>query len=488
MLPQKNNVAPLRNRIIVKVAESFIKDRFMNADAIPSEIMPDGALFYHADIETDREIVKQIAIAVMGFNVADEQGSHKSLKEYGEEALKREKLLPSRLSVINTACAACMKQQHVVTNFCRGCVARPCSVNCPKCAISFVEGKAHINPELCINCGICANSCPYNAIIKVPVPCEDSCPVGAITKDAEGKEHINNDICISCGKCLRSCPFGAIVEPYQLIDVLKLLKDSNKKVIAMVAPSILGQYNGTINNVIGAMKKLGFADVVEVAVGADITTEKEANEFIERMEKGEKFMTTSCCPAYFRAAKTSVPEIAPYVSDTHTPMYYTAELVKQENPDCVTVFVGPCYAKRVEAENDPFVDYVLTYEELGAMFDADNIKPEECEPQEFADVSCYQGRQFPVTGGVAGAVKSLVDGKVEMRPETVDGLTKEGIKLLKRYALKGCDCNMIEVMCCEGGCVAGPGCVAMPRKSALAVDKYVKTGEDLRQKLENQGK
>ena len=485
MLPQKNNVAPIRNQIIVKVAESFTKDRFAHADAIPEMISPEGSVVYHASREIDRDIIKKIAMAVMGFVPADEEGSEKSLNEYGQEALKREKLLPSRLSVISAACAACMKQQHVVTNFCRGCIARPCQVNCPKGAISFSEAnRAQINPDLCINCGICLNSCPYNAIIKVPVPCEDSCPVGAITKDENGKEHIDNDKCISCGKCLRSCPFGAIVEPYQMIDVLKLMKDSGKKVAALLAPAVLGQFGGTINNLVGAMKKLGFADVFEVAVGADITTEKEAAEFIERMEKGEKFMTTSCCPAYFRAAKTSIPEIAPYVSDTHTPMYYAAELVKKEHPEYATVFVGPCYAKRVEAEGDPFVDYVITFEELGAMFEADGIKVEECEALEFSQVSCYQGRQFPVTGGVAGAVKSLVEGKTEIRTETIDGLTKESLKTLKRYALKGCDNNMIEVMCCEGGCVAGPGCLAMARKSALTVDKYVKSGTDLKQKLE----
>ena len=486
MLPQKNNVAPLRNRIIVKVAESFINNRFDDADNIPAEIMPDGTRPYHASLEVDRNIIRQLVLAIMGFSPDDEKNSTLSLKEYGKKALQREKLLPSKLSVITDACAACMKQQHVVTNFCRGCIARPCQVNCPKGAISFTEAnRAQINPELCINCGICMNSCPYNAIIKVPVPCEDSCPVGAITKDENGKEHIDNSLCISCGKCLRSCPFGAIVEPYQIIDVLKLLKDCNKKVAAMLAPAVLGQFSGSINNLIGAMKKLGFDSVFEVAVGADITTEKEAAEFIERMKKGDKFMTTSCCPAYFRAAKTSVPEIAPFVSETHTPMYYAAEKIKQEHPDFITVFVGPCYAKRVEAEDDPFVDYVITFEELGAMFDADKIKVDESEPLEFTEISCYQGRQFPVSGGVAGAVKSLVEGKAEMRPETVDGLTKEGLKTLKRYALKGCDSNMIEVMCCEGGCVAGPGCLAMPRKAALAVDKYVKTGIDLNDKLKN---
>ena len=379
-----------------------------------------------------------------------------------------------------------MKQQHVVTNYCRGCVARPCQVNCPKGAISFTpENRAHINPDLCINCGICFNSCPYNAIIKVPVPCEDSCPVGAITKDADGKEHIDAEKCISCGKCLRSCPFGAIVEPYQIIDVLKAIKDEGKKVAAMLAPAVVGQFAGTINNLVGAMKKLGFADVFEVAVGADITTEKEAAEFIERMEKGEKFMTTSCCPAYFRAAKTAIPEIAHYVSDTHTPMSYAAEQIKSEHPDYVTVFVGPCYAKRVEAETDPFVDYVITFEELGAMLEADEIDVASSPAEDFSQVSCYQGRQFPVTGGVAGAVKSLVEGKADIRPEMIDGLTKDSLKLLKRYALKGCDNNMIEVMCCEGGCVAGPGCLAMPKKAAVAVGNYVKTGQDLKQKIES---
>ena len=144
MLPQKNNVSPFRYRIITKVAESFVKERFKNADGIPAEIMPDGAMFYHGDIETDRDIIKKIAMAVMGFVPAEEEGHEKSLNEYGQEALKREKLLPSKLSVIGAACAACMKQQHVVTNFCRGCIARPCQMNCPKGAISFTEeNKAH---------------------------------------------------------------------------------------------------------------------------------------------------------------------------------------------------------------------------------------------------------------------------------------------------------------------------------------------------------
>ena len=479
----------MRAKILIEVAKHYFDDKFAHADHIPTDIKPDDSTPFRGSLEKDRQIIKEQCLTAMGFSPDDgiDANAH-TLAEFGKMALERKVLVASQIAVIPSACNRCAKPHHVVSNMCQGCFARPCQENCPKKAISFVNGKAFIDETLCINCGICKESCPYGAIIKTKLPCEDACPVGAISKDENGIEHIDHEKCISCGKCLRSCPFGAIVEPYQMIDVLKAIKDEGKKVAALLAPSVVGQFAGTINNLIGALKKLGFVDVFEVAIGADITTKKEAAEFIERMEKGEKFMTTSCCSAYFRAAETAIPEIAHYVSDTHTPMYYAAELVKKEHPDYVTVFVGPCYAKRVEAENDPFVDYVLTYEEVDAMFKADEIDVAAAEPLQFAEISCAQGRQFPVTGGVAGAVKSLVEGKVEIRTEAIDGLNKENLKLLKRYALKGCDNNMIEVMCCEGGCVAGPGCVALPRKAAVAVGNYVKTAPDLRQKLDEESK
>ena len=258
-----------------------------------------------------------------------------------------------------------------------------------------------------------------------------------------------------------------------------MINETDKQVVAMLAPAIVGQFPGDIGNVVGALKKAGFSDVIEVAVGADITTKKEAAEFIEKMENVQKLMKTSCCPAYFRAAQVHIPEIQPYVSHTKTPMYYTAELVKKEHPDCVAVFIGPCLAKRVEAEYDPNVDYVLTFEELGAMLVAAGINIDECEPAEFTTVSYAQGRQFPLTGGVSGAVASIIGDKAEVKAERIDGLSKENIKLLKRYGAKGCENNMLEVMCCEGGCISGPGCIALPKKASRAVEAYVAKGEDL---------
>lgn len=482
MLTPKNNASLMRTKILIKIAESFLADQFDDADRIPLDLRPKEQQPSRCCIYKDRAVLKYRCMASLGHCPNDETDELKSLKEYGKEALERKELGKSKLSVIDIACSACVKSQYVITNACRGCFAQPCRLNCPKDAITMVNGRAQIDEAKCVNCGKCHEVCPYHSIIKVPVPCEEACPVDAIKKDEFGVEHIDAEKCISCGKCLASCPFGAIVERSQIVDVLREMHNTDKKVVAMLAPAVVGQFPGDINNLVGALKKAGFDEVVEVAIGADITTKKEAEEFIERQEAGAKLMTTSCCPAYYRAAKVHLTELQPFVSHTKTPMYYTAELVKQEDPNCVAVFVGPCLAKRVEAEYDPNVDYVLTFEEVGAILVAAGINVDECESEAFAKSSCSQGRQFPLSGGVAGAVASLVEGKADYRPEKIDGLTKENIKLMKRYATKGCENNMLEVMCCEGGCISGPGCIALPKKAARAVESYVAKGDNLKDK------
>ena len=479
MLIPKNNANLMRTKILIKLAQSYLEDKFAEADRIPLELRPKDGEVSRCCVYKDRAVLKYRCMAGLGHCPEEETDELTTLKEYGEQALERTHAPKNKLSVIDIACSACVKSQYVITEVCRGCFAQPCRLNCPKEAISIINGRAHIDPDKCVNCGKCYEVCPYHSVVKIPVPCEEACPVGAITKDEKGKEHIDVEKCISCGRCLASCPFGAIVERSQMIDVMREVKETDKKVIAMLAPAISGQFPGSLQNLVGALKKFGFSEVIEVAVGADITTQKEAAEFIERMEEGKPFMTTSCCPAYFRAAQVHIPELKPYVSSTKTPMYYTAELVKQEHPDCISVFVGPCLAKRAEAEWDKNVDYVLTFEELGAMLVASGINVDECEEESFSKVSHVQGRQFPVTGGVAGAVASLVGDKVEIRTEKIDGLTKENIKLLKRYATKGGENNMLEVMCCEGGCVSGPGCIALSKKAARAVDAYAQSGEQL---------
>lgn len=482
MLIPKNNASNMRTKVLIKIAQSFLAQKFADADRIPLDLRPKEQQPSRCCIYKDRAVLKYRAMAAMGHCPNQEKDELTTLQEYGQSALERNSIEKSNLSVIDIACSACIKSQYMITNACRGCFAQPCRLNCPKDAIYIKNGQAHIDTDKCINCGKCKDVCPYSSIIRIPIPCEEACPVDAIKKDEFGVEHIDDEKCISCGKCLASCPFGAIVERSQIVDVLKNIEDKNKKVVAMLAPAVVGQFSGEITQLKAALKKAGFDDVVEVAIGAEITTKKEAEEFVERMNDGEKFMTTSCCPAYYRAAKVHVPELAPFVSHTKTPMYYTAELVKKSNPDCIAVFVGPCLAKRVEAQYDKNVDFVLTFEELGAILVAKEINVMDCAIEDFAEVSSAQGRQFPLSGGVAGAVASLIPDGIDYRPEKIDGLSKENIKLLKRYATKGCDNNMIEVMCCEGGCISGPGCIALPKKATRSVEAYVAGGGNLKDK------
>lgn len=479
MLAAKNNVTTMRLNVLTKVVESFLND-FKDIDKLPETLSPDETKPVRGSKEKDRQVLKEQIVSMLGFTPEKEDFSH-PLSFFAAEALKRTQAPLATISVLPSACAACMKTRFTVTEMCRGCVARPCEVNCPKKTIT-VEDKAFIHQENCIKCGMCANVCPYGAINKAPVPCEDACPTGAISKDENGFEHIDYNKCVSCGKCLVSCPFGAIVYNSQIIDVLNMVKNSAKPVVAMLAPAVIGQFGNDVGKVITAFKQLGFSEVVEVAEGADVTTRNEAAEFIERMQEGKSFMTTSCCSAWFKAAETIVPELAPYVSSTKTPMYYIAEIVKKRNPECLTVFVGPCLAKRIEAEKNPNVDYVLVFEEMQAILAGSGINVAACESAKFEHTASAQGRLYPVTGGVAGAVAHLVGDDNLCRKETIDGLNKEAFRKLKMYAAKNSagNFNLVEVMCCEGGCVGGPGCMVGAKKSAALVDVYVKQSPDIK--------
>jgi len=173
------------------------------------------------------------------------------------------------------------------------------------------------------------------------VPCEEACPVNAISKNSEGIEWIDMEKCILCGKCIEACPFGAIMEKSQLVYIYSAIK-SDKKVIALTAPALVGQFMNDKKDILAGLKAIGFDDVVEVAMGADITTKNEALEFNNKMNEQQPLMTTSCCASYIALVEKHIPELKQYVSDTKTPLAYTAEIVRKQNPDAVIVFVGPC--------------------------------------------------------------------------------------------------------------------------------------------------
>lgn len=472
----------LKREILVRLIKSFLSDNFEeNTRLIPYDMRPKGhEVPYRCCIYKERAILRDRAVAGLGFSI-EETDDSTLLSDLAKEAMERKEPEENPLTVLTTACKGCVPSRIYVTDLCQGCVARPCVNTCKFGAISIQNGKSVIDPAKCKNCGMCAQVCPYQAIQKIIVPCENACPVGAIAKGEDGHAQIDFSKCISCGKCVSACPFGAVHEKSQIIDVLKNIK-AGKKVIAMIAPAMMGQLPCTPKQLKEAIQKLGFADVYEVAQGADVTTKTEAAEFVERLEHGAEFMTTSCCAGYNELVDKHIPEMKPFRSDTKTPMYYTAEIVKKENPKAVTVFFSPCVAKRREALQNPNVDYVLNYEEVGAWFIALNIQVAECGESEFKTEASAEARNYCVTGGVAKAVQTLLPEEIPAHPVVVDGLTKQSIRDLKKYAKNGmCDLgNLIEVMACQGGCLGGNATVNAFKPALKQVTNYVNESESLK--------
>ena len=207
-------------------------------------------------------------------------------------------------------------------------------------------------------------------------------------------------------------------------------------------------------------------------------------EFEERMEKGEKMMTTSCCPAWVRLAQVHIPDILPAISSTGSPMHYNGMLSKKDDPDCVTVFIGPCVAKRREGFDDEYIDYVLTVDELDAFFTAKGIDITKMEAKSGKYLPTVSGRNFAKTGGVAESVRLRLKNDTILKPYVVNGMTAPMVKQLQMWGRMVAGAmpfppsapNLVEVMCCEGGCIAGPGIIANPKLGNGLLMKYANAG------------
>jgi [FeFe] hydrogenase (group B1/B3) len=448
--------------------------------AIPREMAPRDSKSFRCCVFHDREVLRMRVIARLGHSVED-YDDEKRLSEYAREALERESPSEPMLTVLDDACNACVRAHYMITNACQGCIARSCMMNCPKKCIDMTDGRAKIKEGECANCGLCMQHCPYHAIIRIPVPCEEACPVGAIEKDENGKEQIDYDKCTYCGACMRACPFGAMMDKGQLVDVICRIMEG-KRVAALYAPAIAAQFRAVPGQLDAALRKAGFCKTYEVALGADITADREAEEFEERMDRGDVIMTTSCCPAYVRAVRLHVSALNPCVSETRSPMHYTAEMAKNDDPEQVTVFIGPCLAKRKEGLDDPLVDYVLSAEELGALFMAKDIDIAECGAVANERQPTASGRNFAQSGGVAEAVRVRLRNPARLRAAVINGLDKEGMKHLALYGKAAAtntlaEANLVEVMACPGGCIAGPSVIANPKVAAVQLKKYVEAGK-----------
>lgn len=459
-----NNVQIIRRDLLTRIAEMVKDDCLLqDIDRLPIEIARRIRNNERCCYHKAKAVVKYKVMGLLGFGLEDETDELDTLAHYSKRSLEMENKSDKFLIVIHEACTSCVKSNYVITNLCKGCIAQPCINNCPKKAISRTgTGQAQIKPDLCVNCGICQGLCPYHSIIYMPVPCEESCPVDAIKKDENGREKVDKDNCILCGKCVNACPFGSIIEVTELIQIMQLLLD-NKNCTAIIAPAIFSQFNAPKGSIINALKKLGFAHVVEVAEGARETTRHESIELVSKKNAGQNFMTTSCCPAWLNAARKHIPEIMPFVSETPSPMALTAKKCKEEIPDSPVIFIGPCVAKRKEGRENIDIDHVLTFEELSCLFNGWEIPVAECENTATLMTIDDYSRNYCVAGGVSSAVKNECNNGIVVK--TINGLDKKQIRLLSLFAKtkKADNTDFVEVMSCEGGCIAGPCSIEFPR-------------------------
>ena len=383
------------------------------------------------------------------------------------------------VEVIEIACDECPAAGYEVTDSCRGCLAHRCEDVCKRGAITFDHNHvAHIDKSKCVECGQCAKVCPYAAIAHRTRPCQNACKVKAISINPDGAAAIDNEKCISCGACVYQCPFGAIMDKSFIVDVIDILKGSdfgkNYKVYAVVAPSIASQFTyAKLGQVITGLKKIGFHAVVEAALGADMVAMWESKEIAE---KG--FVTSSCCPGFVRYIQSAFPALEKYISHNPSPMAAIGQYIKRTDPTAKIVFIGPCTAKKMEMQREevrPYIDSVLTFEELQALFDSREFDIQNLE-EDVLDNASYYGRLFARSGGVTdAAVQALKEQNIdfEIKPEVCDGIEACKVALLKK-SKNVLAANFIEGMACEGGCIGGAGCLTHGAVNKNVVDKYGK--------------
>lgn len=385
---------------------------------------------------------------------------------------------PNIIEIIDIACDECPVGGYEVSSSCRGCIAHRCEEVCPRDAISFDHRqKAYIDKNKCVSCGKCAVVCPFNAIRDEKRPCENACKVGAISMGENKVALISNDKCIACGACVYQCPFGAIQDKSYLLEAIKLLKDKEQKLCAIIAPAIVAQLTyAKLGQVVSGLKALGFHTVVEAAQGADMIALKES---VELAEKG--FLTSSCCPAFVDYVRKAFPSMSEHISHNLSPMVEIAKYIKDSEPNIKTIFIGPCTAKKAECKTEtirPYVDCVLTFEELQALFDSRDIDLTALPEEELNDAS-YYGRIFARSGGLSEAVsQALTEQSIEfeLRPAVCDGIEQCKTALLKAERGK-LEENFIEGMACNGGCIGGAGCLNRGAKDKNAVEKYGREAE-----------
>lgn len=338
----------IRHEVFTEIARMAYEggDYAKRLEELPFKIIPGEIGSYRDSLFLERAVVGERLRLAMGLPLR--KFSEFSLLSDGvEKALDPEIYYEKPLiNVIKFACNRCPDNVVKITNVCQGCLEHPCMSVCPRQAISRQNGQAHIDTDKCIRCGRCLKECKFNAIVRLERPCRKACGMDCIHSDGLGRADIDYSKCTSCGQCMVSCPFGAISDKSQIFQTIQAVK-SDTPVYVALAPAFVGQFGpeGVPERMRKAFQRLGFADVYEVAIGADLCVIEEAADFLEEVPEKHKFMVTSCCPSWSDMVKKLFPQFEKNISVAFTPMVLTARMIKRDHPDCKVVFVGPCDSK-----------------------------------------------------------------------------------------------------------------------------------------------
>lgn len=483
-----SEVTRIKRQLYTAVARLAWQGKLVDQiDNVPDEILANNDINYRCCEHKERVILREKIRVILGIAAAG-VGKHASLSAMAQLAETRTDFKRDcNVEMLSVACDRCPIDRYVVTDACRNCGAHYCKNACPKNAIAIVNNRAYIDRSRCIECGRCANSCSYHAIVQITRPCEQACAVSAIRPDEDGVAQIDCDKCVGCGACINACPFGSIGDYTHLLPTINMLKQTEEPVYALIAPSFVGQFGPKVDSgaITTGLKQLGFQEVIEVAQGAETVAALEAAEYVERKRDGAEVMTTSCCPAFVELITKHYPDQSHCVSHTLSPMLQLAISLKDQQPNARLVFIGPCIAKKAEAAKVPYLDAVLTFEEAACMLVGKGINLASVSgEQEMADAGPL-GRGFAKSGGVTEALVAYLPPNCALPVvEQADGL---------RAAINACDqlraghlkADFIEGMACEGGCIAGPGTLINPRVAERLLDRFCKAADTEKRAMGN---